>query len=108
MMPALVAIMLSVGEFATLLAGAASIALARPKSSTLTLSSGVILMFAGFRSRWTMPFSCAASSASAICSAIASASSIGIGAVLQPLGQRLPFDQFHDQEVLAVPIRSMP
>ena len=32
--------------------------------------SGVILMFAGFRSRWTMPFSCAASSASAICRAI--------------------------------------
>ena len=31
-------------------------ALARPKSSTFTTPSGVILMFAGFRSRWTMPF----------------------------------------------------
>ena len=30
----------------------------------------VILMLAGFRSRWTIPFSCAASSASAICRAI--------------------------------------
>ena len=30
-------------------------AFARPKSSTFTVPSGVILMFAGFRSRWTMP-----------------------------------------------------
>ena len=29
--------------------------LARPKSSTFTTPSGVILMLAGFRSRWTMP-----------------------------------------------------
>ena len=35
----------------------------------------VTLTLAGFRSRWTMPFSCAASSASAICRAIGSASS---------------------------------
>ena len=34
------------------------------------MPSGVILMLAGFRSRWTMPFSCAASSASAIWRAI--------------------------------------
>ena len=34
-------------------------------------------MFAGFRSRWMMPCSCAASSASAICRAIGSASSSG-------------------------------
>ena len=47
-----------------------AIAFARPKSSTFTTPSGVILMLAGFRSRWTMPFSCAASSASAICRAI--------------------------------------
>ena len=37
------------------------------------------LMFAGFRSRWMIPCSCAASSASAICCAIGSASSSGIG-----------------------------
>ena len=37
-------------------------------------------MLAGFRSRWMMPCSCAASSASAICFAIGSASSSGIGA----------------------------
>ena len=49
-------------------------ALARPKSSTFTTPSGVILMFAGFRSRWTIPLSWATSSASAICRAMASAS----------------------------------
>ena len=38
---------------------------ASPKSSTFTRPSGVIMTFAGFRSRWTMPFSCAAASASA-------------------------------------------
>ena len=54
-------------------------ALARPKSSTLTLPSGVSFTFAGFRSRCTIPFSCAASSASAIWRAIARASSTGIG-----------------------------
>ena len=40
--------------------------LARPKSKTLTEPSGLSLMLAGFRSRWTMPCSCAASSAAAI------------------------------------------
>jgi len=54
-------------------------ALASPKSSTLTVPSSVILMLAGFKSRWTMPCSCAASSASAICSAMGIASSTGIG-----------------------------
>jgi hypothetical protein len=44
---------------------------ASPKSSTLTTPSGVTLMLAGFRSRWTMPFSCAASRASAIWPAMA-------------------------------------
>src|SRR5215472_2971566 len=36
-------------------------ALANPKSSTFTTPSGVILTLAGFRSRCTLPFSCAAS-----------------------------------------------
>ena len=68
----------SVGDCDASLAGAvAGDAFARPKSSTLTMPSGVILMLAGFRSRWTMPFSCAASSASAICRAIVSASASG-------------------------------
>ena len=41
-------------------------------------ASGRTLMFAGLKSRWMMPCSCAASSASAICLAIGSASSSGI------------------------------
>ena len=37
-----------------------------PKSSSLTTPSGVTLTLPGLRSRWVIPFSCAASSASAI------------------------------------------
>ena len=44
----------------------APLPLARPKSSTFTSPSSVTLMFAGFRSRWTMPASWATASASAI------------------------------------------
>src|SRR5687767_8995481 len=39
-------------------------ALARPKSSTFTVPSGRTFTLAGFRSRWMMPCSCAASRAS--------------------------------------------
>jgi hypothetical protein len=55
--------------------GSAVSAFAKPKSSTLTRPSGVIFTFAGFRSRCTTPFSCAASTASAICSPSRAASS---------------------------------
>ena len=57
----------------------AAYALARPKSRTLTLPSGVTFTLAGLRSRWTMPFSWASSRPSAICFAMARASSTGIG-----------------------------
>ena len=79
--PACVACIERVGEFAAfaLEAPAGSIALARPKSNTFTAPSARSLMFAGLRSRWMMPCSCAASSASAICFAMGSASSSGIG-----------------------------
>ena len=75
-------------------------ALARPKSRTFTLPSGVSLTFAGLRSRWTMPFSWASSSASAICCATTRASSTGSGPALQPLGEVLALDQLHDEEAL--------
>jgi hypothetical protein len=39
---------------------------AKPKSRTFTDPSGATLTFDGLRSRWVMPRSCAASSASAI------------------------------------------
>ena len=52
---------------------------ARPKSSTFTFPLDVSLIFAGFKSRWTTPCECAASSASAICLAMGRASSSGMG-----------------------------
>ena len=71
-----------VGELASALAAvleapAGSIAFARPKSSTFTVPSARTLIFAGFRSRWMMPCSCAASRASAIWRAMGSASARG-------------------------------
>jgi hypothetical protein len=43
-----------------------SASFASPKSRIFTVPSGLTLIFAGFRSRWTIPCSCAASNASAI------------------------------------------
>ena len=82
-------------------------AFARPKSSTFTTPSGVILMFAGFRSRWMIPFSWAASSASAICRAMASASrtaarACASRAIGERLRERLAVHQLENQEPDAV------
>jgi hypothetical protein len=70
---------------------------ARPKSSTFTVPSARSLMFAGFRSRWTMPCSCAASSASAIFSRSDRASDERDGAGCDALGEILPLDEFHHE-----------
>ena len=51
---------------------------------------GATLMLAGFRSRWTMPFSCAASSASAICRAIAQRLVERNAAPRDPIRERRP------------------
>ena len=67
-------------------------------------------MFAGFRSRWTIPFSCAASSASAICRAIVSASAkrqarrslCAWRSCASRVGERLALDELEDQEPDAV------
>ena len=75
---------------------------ASPKSSTFTMSSGVIFTFAGLRSRCTIPFSCAASSASAIWWATFSDVRHRHRTALQTLGQRLALDQFHHEKMLAV------
>jgi hypothetical protein len=77
MTPACVAAMLMVGESRDGAGGVPPI-FARPKSSTFTTPSALVLMLAGFRSRCVISFSCAASSAAAICAAILSASSSGI------------------------------
>ena len=58
---------------------------------------GVTFTFAGFRSRWMTPFSCAASSASAICRAIGNASSIAITPCADPVRERLALDQLHHE-----------
>ena len=58
-------------------------------------------MFAGFRSRWMIPCSCAASSASAICFAIGSASSSGIAPRAIRCDEILALDQFHDERAHA-------
>ena len=84
----------SAGEVAS-----GSSAFARPKSSTFTVPSARTLTFAGFRSRWTMPCSCAASSASAICRAIGSASSSGIGAARDALREVVALDELHHQRL---------
>ena len=63
------------------------------------MPSGVILIFAGFRSRWMMPCSCAASSASAICRAIGSASSSGIGPRAIRSASVVALDQFEHERV---------
>ena len=65
------------------------------------MPSGCTLMFAGFRSRWTMPCSCAASRASAICLAIGSASSIGIAAARDAVATDLTLHQFHHERARA-------
>ena len=78
-----------------------NVAFARPKSSTFTVPAAVSLMFAGLRSRWMIPFSCAASSASAIWRASTSASSTGNGAAGKTLGEGRALDQLHYDGVAA-------
>ena len=108
MRPAAVAFAPSVGEttastpaFTSELA-VESRALASPKSNTFTVPSSRTLMFAGFRSRWMIPCSCAASSASAICFGgrkhLADRDRPG----RDPIGERRAFDQFHDQGSYAI------
>ena len=86
-------------------ASAGSRALARPKSSTFTVPSGRSLMFAGLRSRWMIPCSCAASRASAICRAIGSASASGIGPRAMRSASVAPVDQLQDEAVPPPPPR---
>ena len=77
------------------------IAFASPKSKILTSPPSVILTFAGLRSRWTIPRSCAYSRPSAIFFAMPIVSSSGSGAPLDPGFERLTGDQLHRQEANA-------
>ena len=80
--PIWVAAAVSVGDWDGSPSGLGSSALANPKSSTFTVPSSLTFTLAGLRSRWMTPASCAASKASAICLAMGSASSSGIGPCL--------------------------
>ena len=89
------------GRVGSPIAGVSS-AFARPKSSSFTRPSGSTLTLAGFRSRWMMPASCAASRPSAICRQMSSASRTGERARAHALGERLPWNELHHEEALAV------
>ena len=96
----------NVGEFmasAVALTPSGASALARPKSRTFTVPSARTLMLAGFRSRWTMPCSCAASRASAICLAIGSASATGIAPLATTHREVLALDELHDEGMHVAP-----
>ena len=59
-------------------------------------------MLAGLRSRWMMPFSCAASSASAICFAMARTFAIAGGSKTRLYGmlvERLALNHFEHQRI---------
>src|ERR1700691_1015245 len=75
-----------------------SVTFARPKSRIFACPRFVTKMFAGLMSRWTMPFACAASSASAIWMP-----RVEHGFDLQrlasdPVPECLPLQQFHGDE----------
>ena len=80
----------------------ASRSFARPKSSTFTRPSLVTMTLAGFRSRWTMPFSCAAASASASSPAISMTRVDREAALRDEQVERLSFDELHREEVDAL------
>ena len=73
--------------------------LASPKSSTFTRPSWVTITLAGFRSRWMIPFSCAAASASASAPAISTIRSTGRPFARDDARERLSLDQLHGEKV---------
>jgi hypothetical protein len=76
---------------------AGSIALARPKSSTFTVPSPRTLMFAGFRSRVTIPCSCAASRASRDLLRDGQGFVARHGSAREAQRQIVTFDEFHHE-----------
>ena len=79
--------------------GAAAV-FARPKSRSFT-PDFVSMTLPGFRSRWTIPGGCASSSASAISMPSLQELLGRERAPQQPLRERLPFEELHDEEVRA-------
>ena len=87
---------------------AGSSALASPKSSTFTTPSARTLMLAGLRSRWTIPCSCAASSASAICARSAAPRRAASRPRAIRSRQIVALDQLHHQRAHVSPDCSKP
>ena len=83
-------------------AAAPSSILASPKSSTFTVPSSRIFTLAGLRSRWMIPCSCAASSASAICVAMGECLIDRNRALCNSVGERRPFHELHDKGADAI------
>ena len=69
---------------------------ASPKSRILTRPSFVRKRFSGLRSRWTIPFSCAAPRPCAIWIAYSTALRTDSAAVSESRSQRLALEQFRD------------
>ena len=99
MIPCCVAAMLSVGEFERLASAPSPMnAFASPKSSTFTLPSGVTLMFAGFRSAVDDAlFVCGFKGFGDLESQLEGFFDRD-GTALQPVRQRVAFDEFEDEE----------
>ena len=72
---------------------------ASPKSRIFTRPSFVRKTFSGFRSRWTIPFSCAAAEAGAIWTAMSTAIRSESGPARRRSRQRLPFEELLDEEM---------
>ena len=73
-------------------------ALARPKSRIFTCPVGSIMMLAAFRSRWTMPPSCAAATPAAICRAMRQKLAGFDRPAPHPLRERFALAVLHDDE----------
>ena len=77
--------------------GSGSVSLARPKSRIFTRSPAVMNMFSGFRSRWTIPLSCAAARPCADLRGVVHGLAHRKRTVLHALTQRLALEQLrHD------------
>ena len=86
------------------LPSAESTFLAKPEVEHFDARHPATLMLAGFKSRWTIPCSCAASSAAAICLAMSSASPTASGPSAMQVGKRRAIDQRHDQAAHSVSV----
>ena len=91
-----------VGALVSSPGAAGSTRLARPKSRILTCPSLVTKTFSGFRSRWMMPFSCAAARPLRDLQRVVHGLLQGDRARVEPAAQRLALQQLHDGEGDAV------